>query len=83
VVARVSETDDSYHLTCEVMTPQGAGESYDLPIDGERALNGTVTEHTVSAATLVDTLESNSFPVIFEGDFHWSEDLAARLNTMF
>ena len=83
VVAMVSETDGGYTLTCEVMTPQGAGESFDLPVDGEVALNGTVTEHTVSAATLVDTLESNSLPVIFDGDFHWSEDLAARLDPDF
>jgi len=83
VVAMVSEADDGYVLTCEVMTPQGAGESYDLPIDGAVALNGTATEHTVSAATLLDTLESNSLPVIFEGEFHWSEDLAARLDPEF
>ncbi|MFC6757936.1 hypothetical protein ACFQER_16375 [Halomicroarcula sp. GCM10025894] len=83
VVVMVREADSGYDLTCEVMTPQGAGESYDLPVDGERALNGTATEHTVSAATLVETLESNSLPVIFEGDFHWSEDLAARLDPDF
>ncbi|WP_277541346.1 CHAT domain-containing protein [Haloarcula laminariae] len=83
VVAMVSETDGGYELVCEVMTPQGAGESYDLPVDGERALNGTSTEHTVSAARLVDILESNSLPVIFDGDFHWSEDLAARLDPGF
>jgi len=83
VVVMVSETDGRYELTCEVMTPQGAGESYDLPVDGEVALNGTATEHTVSAATLVETLESNSLPVIFDGDFHWSEDLAARLDPEF
>jgi len=80
VVLMVSEADDAYHITCEVMTPQGAGESYELPIDGVVALNGTATEHTVSAATLVETLESNSLPVIYDDDFHWSEDLAARLD---
>ena len=83
VVMMVSESESGYTLSCEVMTPQGAGESYDVPIDGETALNGTATEHTVSAATLVDTLESNSLPVIFEDEFHWSEDLAARLDPEF
>ncbi|WP_324662345.1 CHAT domain-containing protein [Haloarcula sediminis] len=83
VVVMVSERDGGYSLTCEVMTPQGAGASYDLPIDGKTALNGTATEYTVSAATLVDTLESHSLPVIFEGDFHWSGDLAARLDPEF
>ena len=81
VVVMVTEADGGYNLTCEVMTPQGAGESYDLPVDGGTALNGTATEHTVSAATLVETLESNSLPIIFEGNFHWSEDLAAKLDS--
>ncbi|MDS0258881.1 CHAT domain-containing protein [Haloarcula sp. S1CR25-12] len=83
VVVQVSNGDRGYNLTCEVMTPQGAGESYDLPFDGQMALNGTETELSVSAETLVETLESASLPVIFEGEFHWSEDLAARLDPNF
>jgi len=83
VVVQVSEASSGYNLTCEVMTPQGAGESYTMPFDGEMALNGTETKHSVSAETLVETLKSNSVPVIFDGDFHWSEDLAARLNPNF
>ena len=83
VVVQISETADGYDLTCEVMTPQGAGESYDLPVGGEMALNGTETHHSVSPAKLVETLESHSLPVIFEDDFHWSEDLAARLAPNF
>src|SRR6056297_3258987 len=73
VVVQVSEAEDGYSLTCEVMTPQGAGESYSMPFDDEVALNGSATEHSVGADTLVETLEANSLPVIFEGEFHWSE----------
>jgi len=83
VVVQVSDAEDGYSLTCEVMTPQGAGESYSMPFDDEVALNGSATEHSVGADTLVETLEANSLPVIFEGEFHWSEDLAARLDTNF
>jgi len=83
VVVRVAKAETGYTLTCEVMTPQGAGESYTLPFDDRVVLNGTETELTVSTDTLVETLETNSLPVIFEGEFHWSEDLAARLVTSF
>jgi hypothetical protein len=83
VVVHVSEAATGYELTCAVITPQGAGESYRLPFDGRVALNGTETELTVSGDELVETLEANSLPVIFEGDFHWSGDLAARLSADF
>jgi hypothetical protein len=81
VVAEVTETDDGYELTCEVITPQGAGASYQAPFDGQSILNGTAREISVSAGELAETLESHSMPVIFDGEFHWSEDLAARLDT--
>lgn len=80
VVIRVSVVEHGYRVSSEVMTPQEAGESYRLPF-GELALNGTETEQTVSAATLIETLSANSFPVIFRGEFHWSGELAGRLKT--
>jgi hypothetical protein len=83
VVARVGEADDGYRLSCEVITPSGAGESYQLPFDGQRVLNGTETELAVSTDRLVETLASHSMPVIFDGEFHWSGDLAARLDAGF
>ena len=83
VVVRVSEAAAGYDLTCEVITPQGAGENYTLPVTGCGALNGTETAFSVSADTLVETLEANSLPVIFDGEFHWSGDLAARLAADF
>ncbi|MDS0276370.1 hypothetical protein NDI85_00945 [Halomicroarcula sp. S1AR25-4] len=78
VVVWVQETADGYDLVCEVVTPR-AGDGYALPFDGEVALNGRRTEKTVTEETLVDTLESVSVPVIFDGGFHWSRTLATRL----
>ncbi len=80
VVAEVTEAADGYELTCEVITPGGAGASYQVPFDGGSILNGTATEVSVSAEQLTETLETHSMPVIFDGEFHWSEDLAARLD---
>jgi len=83
IVLRVTDADPGYDVICDVVTPQGAGESYQLPFDGETALNGTQTELSVSLDTLVETLEANSLPVIFDGEFHWSGDLAARIDADF
>jgi hypothetical protein len=83
VVVRVTEGEEQYHLTCEVLTPAGAGESYQLPFDGRAVLNGTETSFSVDPETLVETLQATSLPVVFDGEFHWSGDLAARLDADF
>jgi hypothetical protein len=79
LVAEVTDAEDGYELSCEVITPSGAGASYQVPFDGESILNGTTRNIGVSADQLIETLETHSMPVIFDGEFHWSEDLAARL----
>jgi hypothetical protein len=66
-----------------VLTPAGAGESYQLPLDGRAVLNGTETSFSVDPETLVETLQATSLPVVFDGEFHWSGDLAARLDADF
>ncbi|MBX0294366.1 CHAT domain-containing protein [Haloarcula nitratireducens] len=78
VVVWLTETDAGYDVVCEVVTPR-AGERYRLPFGSVNALNGRRTALSVDAETLVETLESASVPVIFDGDFHWSPNLAARL----
>ena len=83
VVVTVTPDGDVYDVTCEVLTPQGAGGSYRLPFADRAALNGTATDLTVDAETLIETLRANSLPVIFDGEFHWSGDLAVRLDAGF
>ncbi|MBX0323488.1 hypothetical protein EGH21_10650 [Halomicroarcula sp. F13] len=80
VVVWVRESASGYDLVCEVVTTH-AGDGYTLPFDGEVALNGRRTETTVTEETFVETLDSVSVPVIFDGGFHWSRDLATRLRT--
>ncbi|WP_174242478.1 CHAT domain-containing protein [Haloarcula limicola] len=77
-VVWLTETDAGYDVVCEVVTPR-AGERYRLPFGSVTALNGRRTALSVDAATLVETLESVSVPVVYDGDFHWSGDLATRL----
>ena len=82
-VVRVWDGESGYNITCEVITPKGAGKSYHLPFEDHVALNGTKTDVSVSTSTLIETLETHSVPVIYEGEFHWSDDLAARLASGF
>jgi len=83
VVVKLADAETGYDVRCEVLTPQGAGESYRLPFDGRAALNGTEADLTVDTETLLETLRANSLPVVYEGEFHWSGDLAAKLDADF
>jgi hypothetical protein len=79
ILLRVTETDSSYDITCEVLSPTAAGASYELPLGDHVALNGTETEISVSRTELIDALESNEMPVVFGTEFYWSDDLAEAL----
>ncbi|MFC7077948.1 hypothetical protein [Haloarcula halophila] len=76
----LADGDDGYNLTYDVVSPRRAGERYQLPFDGgTEAINGRTREYTVTASELVDVLEQRSLPVIYGGEFHWSEELADTL----
>jgi hypothetical protein len=78
----LSDAEDGYNLTCEVVSPRRAGERYQLPFDGgTEAINGRTKEYSVTGPELVDVLEESSLPVIYGGEFHWSEELAASLDS--
>jgi hypothetical protein len=76
----LSDRDGGYHLTCEVVSPRRAGERYQLPFDGRtEAINGRTREYTVTTDELADVLTERSLPVIYDGEFHWSGELADSL----
>jgi len=78
-VVRVREAETGYDVRCEMLTAQSNGDRYDLPFDGCEILNGDSLETTVPAGELKAVLGSMSLPVIYGGDFHWSEELVATL----
>lgn len=80
VVVWLHADDETFRLTCEVVTPSHAGESYELPFDGVGTLNGRRTELTLDRDDLLDALREVQLPVVFEGTFYWSATLADRLN---
>jgi len=82
-VISLTEEDTGFDVQCLAASPERPGESYRLPFDDSAALNGEQTSHSLNRAELVDILGSLSLPVIYDGEFHWSDDLAARLRTDF
>jgi len=78
-VVRIEADEPGYQIRCEMLTAQSNGDRYDLPFDGREILNGDSLEISVSAAELEGVLDSTSLPVIYDGDFHWSEELVGTL----
>jgi len=82
VVVWLEEDGETFRLTCEVVTPSHAGESYELPFDGVGTLNGRRTELTLDREHLLDALREVQLPVVFEGTFYWSATLADRFDLL-
>jgi len=78
-VVRIRGSCSGYTVRCEMLTAQSNGDRYDLPFDGREILNGDSLETNVSASELESVLSSMSLPVIYDGDFHWSEELVGAL----
>ena len=76
---RVEDDGEQYHLTYDALATTTSGRRYDSPFSDDRHLCGQTTEQTVSPGRLESILEATSLPVIYNGTFHWSRDLAARL----
>lgn len=82
-VAWLERRGDRYHLTHEVVTTGTIGGTYRLPCGGDdRAYPyGVNADVELTRSALRSFLEGASLPVIYNGDFHWSTDLAARLDS--
>ena len=78
-VVHLTDRGGEYEVRYEVLTTDGKGQRYDCPFDGTPRLCGDPTERTVSAATLRRAFDGRTLPVIYDGELHWSDDLAPRL----
>jgi len=78
-VVHIRDSGSAFTVSCEMLTAKSNGDRYDLPFDGREILNGDRLDTTVSAAKLERVLGSMSLPVIYEGDFHWSEEFVETL----
>ncbi|WP_435333424.1 hypothetical protein [Haloarchaeobius sp. TZWWS8] len=73
--------EDRYHLSFDQFSLQHAGSYYQPYVDENEFsyLCGNQSEFVLSRTSLVDFLERADSCVIYDGEFYWSDDLAARL----
>ena len=76
---RLSDQPDGYHVTYEPVSAKTTGRRYECPFDGAARLYGRTVETTVQADELASILDGTSLPVVYDGAFHWSNDLANRV----
>jgi hypothetical protein len=76
VVGWLEHRADGYTLSCEAVSARQNGDTFVPPFASEPVLHGRTAEADLSATRCIEVLRADSFPVIYEGDFHWSTDLA-------
>jgi hypothetical protein len=79
VVGWLSDADGAFELTCESLTGRRNGTTFRPPFGDERVLHGDAARTTLDRESLRAVLSDASLPVIYENEFYWSDDLAARL----
>jgi len=79
VVGWLESLDGGYRLTCEPMNVGDIGAAYQPPHAEETYYHGTPSEDELSRSELLALLRESSMPVIYDGEFHWSSELAAEL----
>lgn len=80
--ARLSAKDDGrFDLAYTVQAPWTTGASFQphLSEAGQRRLLGSTVEFDMDRDEVADFLDYALTPVIYDGDLHWSEELAAEL----
>jgi hypothetical protein len=78
VVGWLEDTPDGFELTCESLTGRRNGTTYEPPFGDDPVLAGQASRATLDRDRLRDVLADASLPIIYENEFHWSADLAAR-----
>jgi hypothetical protein len=68
--------DGRFDAAYEVMSSQSMGRRYRTPLSESSHLYGTTVEVTLDRDALVEVLDSNAFPVVFDGELRWSFPLA-------
>lgn len=82
LTAKLERADgDRFHLTCDVFSAHVNGGYYQpyIPDNEHSYLYGTNSEFTLDRCGLRSYLNRAKMPVIFEGNFYWSEELADEL----
>lgn len=73
--------DDEFELECDVFSAQVIGGYYQPYIaeNDTSYLYGTGSTFTLDRAALLSYLDRAKMPVVYDGDFYWSEELSDEL----
>ncbi|MFB6143211.1 MAG: hypothetical protein ABEJ30_07705 [Halorientalis sp.] len=80
VLGRLTDRSEGYELTCMAASVSRTGDTYRPPGSDDSYLHGTETSRQLPRDALVSTLRGRAFPVIYDGEFHWSRELADALS---
>ena len=83
-VAYVTSLDSGdYHVRCEQLAPEDHGAVYQLDHAnaGRPRLCGNDAEFTVTPVELAELLDGNELPVIVDGEFYWSDEANALIES--
>jgi hypothetical protein len=78
-VLRLEREGERFAVAYERLAAGSYGENYSPPFDDTTRLHGNVSTGELAESELVALLERTSLPVIYDGEFDWSDRLAARL----
>ncbi|WP_336002775.1 hypothetical protein [Halorientalis halophila] len=79
VVGWLERENGRFRLSCEALTARRIGDCYQPPFGEQASYHGTATESVLDRAELVEVLRETPLPIIYDNEFHWSDDLAAKL----
>jgi hypothetical protein len=79
VVGFLEREDGTFHLSCEGLTGRRIGDCFQPAFAEESAYHGMSTETVLDRSELIDVLSERPLPIIYDNEFHWSDDLAAEL----
>jgi hypothetical protein len=78
----LEERDETFRATYEVTETGTTGGTYRPPVEDDRAyLQGVNADLELAREELLALCRGSPLPVIHDGDFHWSTDLADRLDS--
>ncbi|SDF74892.1 hypothetical protein [Halorientalis regularis] len=79
VVGWLERDDGRFRLSCEALTARRIGDCFQPAFGEASSYHGTATETVLTRDELVDVLSKTPLPIIYDNEFHWSDDLATEL----
>ncbi|AWB27622.1 hypothetical protein [Halococcoides cellulosivorans] len=75
----LEDAGEAFEVSYETVPARSVGRLHEPPFGDEPYLFGQDTERTMRARELLPILEDSSLPVIYNGEFNWSEELVTEI----